>query len=89
MYQYDHDELSVMPLDALYGLAESRNLLDDDAGDDDSDAPDADQLIALIIQDQIDQQQDEDDAADKQRAEDDRDPLINRRDGQDGSDDYC
>lgn len=31
----------------------------------------------------------EQDAADKQRAEDDRNPLINRRDGQDGSDDYC
>ncbi|QZE59836.1 hypothetical protein pEaSNUABM39_00256 [Erwinia phage pEa_SNUABM_39] len=33
--------------------------------------------------------EDEQDALDKQRAEDDRDPRINRRDGQDGSDDYC
>lgn len=33
--------------------------------------------------------EDEQDAIDKQRAEDDRDPRIQRRDGQDGSEDYC
>ena len=87
-HQYDYDELSLMPLDALHGLAECRCLLDDD-GDDDSDAPDADLLIALIVQDQIDRQEAAEDAADKQRAEDDRDPRINRREDQDGSDDYC
>ena len=34
-------------------------------------------------------EQAEQDAADKQRAEDDRDPRINRREDQDGSEDYC
>ena len=82
---YERDELEAMPLDVLYHLASAKGLLDD-LGDDD-DAPDRDVLVGMILDDQNDEQQAEQDALDKQRAEDDRDPLINRRDGQDGSDD--
>ncbi|QZE60169.1 hypothetical protein pEaSNUABM35_00252 [Erwinia phage pEa_SNUABM_35] len=84
---YEREELEDMPLDVLYHLASAKGLLDD--LDDDDDAPDREVLVGMILDDQNEQQLADEEAEDKQRAEDDRDPLINRRDGQDGSDDYC
>lgn len=84
---YEREELEAMPLDVLYHLAGAKGLLDD--LDDDDDAPDREVLVGMILDDQNDEEQAEQDAADKQRAEDDRDPRINRREDQDGSDDYC
>lgn len=84
---YEREELEAMPLDVLYNLAGAKGLLDDLTDDDD--APDREALTEMILESQsLEQQADEDDAA-KRQAEDDRDPRINRRDGQDGSDDYC
>lgn len=85
---YEREELEAMPLDVLYHLASAKGLLDDDGSDDD-DAPDSEVLVDMILDAQNADQEAADDEADKQRAEDDRDPRINRRDGQDGSDDYC
>lgn len=84
---YEREELEAMPLDVLYHLASAKGLLED--LDDDDDAPDREVLVGMILDAQNEDEQAEQDAADKQRAEDDRDPRINRRDGQDGSDDYC
>ena len=84
---YEREELENMPLDVLYHLACAKGLLDD--LDDDDDAPDREVLVGMILDAQNDEGQAEQDAADKQRAEDDRDPRINRREDQDGSDDYC
>lgn len=84
---YEREELENMPLDVLYHLACAKGLLDD--LDDDDDAPDREVLVGMILDAQNDEEQAEQDAADKQRAEDDRDPRINRREDQDGSDDYC
>ncbi|EBY9527373.1 hypothetical protein D5P86_00125 [Salmonella enterica subsp. enterica serovar Infantis] len=84
---YEREELVDMPLDVLYHLASAKGLLDD--LDDDDDAPDREVLVGMILDAQNDDQVEADNEADKQRAEDDRDPRINRRDGQDGSDDYC
>lgn len=47
-YEYVYSELDAMPLDSLYHLADSRGLLSD-LGDE-ADAPDADQLVAIIIE---------------------------------------
>lgn len=86
MHHYTREELEAMNCIELDQIANDRQLLDE--ADDDDDLPD-DLLIGMILDDQNEQQLDDEEAEDKQRAEDDRDPLINRRDGQDGSDDYC
>lgn len=86
MYHYTREELEEMNCIELDQLANERGLLDDKDDDDDLDN---DLLIGMILDDQNDQQLVDEEAEDKQRAEDDRDPRINRRDGQDGSDDYC
>ncbi|QZE56452.1 hypothetical protein pEaSNUABM23_00253 [Erwinia phage pEa_SNUABM_23] len=84
---YEREELQDMPLDVLYHLACAKGLLDD--LDDEDDVPDREVLVGMILDAQSEDEQAEQNAADKQRAEDDRDPRINRRDGQDGSEDYC
>lgn len=84
MIHYTREELEEMDVVQLDQLANDRGLLDDF---DDEDDQDEHILIGIILDDQLDQEQAEQDAADKQRAEDDRDPRINRRDRQDGSDD--
>lgn len=86
MRHYTREELEAMNCIELDQIANDRQLLDD--ADEDDDLPD-ELLIGLILDDQNEQQLEDEEAADKQRAEDDRDPRINRRDGQDGSDDYC
>lgn len=84
---YEREELEDMPLDVLYHLASAKGLLDD--LDDDDDAPDREVLVGMILDAQNEDEQAAQDEADKHQAEDDRDPRINRRDGQDGSEDYC
>lgn len=84
---YEREELEAMPLSDLYHLACAKGLLDD--LDDEDDVPDREVLVGMILDAQNADQEAAYDEADKQRAEDDRDPRINRRDGQDGSDDYC
>lgn len=86
MIHYTREELEEMDVTELDAIANSRNLLDDFDEEDDQDEH---ILVGLILDDQQEQQMADEDAADKQRAEDDRDPRINRREDQDGSDDYC
>ncbi|QZE57133.1 hypothetical protein MPK67_gp260 [Erwinia phage pEa_SNUABM_32] len=86
MIHYTREELEEMDVTELDAIANSRNLLDDFDEEDDQDEH---MLVGLILDDQNEQRMAEEDAADKQRAEDDRDPRINRREDQDGSDDYC
>ncbi|AWY08518.1 hypothetical protein HOT49_gp259 [Erwinia phage vB_EamM_Alexandra] len=86
MHHYTREELEAMNCIELDQIANERELLEDK--DEDDDLPD-ELLIGMILDDQNEQQLADEEAEDKQRAEDDRDPRINRRDGQDGSDDYC
>ncbi|QZE57466.1 hypothetical protein MPK71_gp257 [Erwinia phage pEa_SNUABM_1] len=86
MIHYTRDELEEMDVVELDQIASDRGLLDDFDEEDDQDEH---MLVGLILDDQNEQRMAEEDAADKQRAEDDRDPRINRREDQDGSDDYC
>jgi len=84
MIHYTREELEEMDVVALDNIASERGLLDDfDA----EDYYDEHLLICMIVDEQNDRLREEENAKDKQRAEDDRDPRINRRDGQDGSDD--
>ncbi len=84
MIHYTREELEEMDVVALDNIASERGLLDDF---DDEDSYDEHLLICMIVDEQNDRLREEENAKDKQRAEDDRDPQINRRDGQDGSDD--
>lgn len=86
MIHYTREELEEMDVVQLDEIATERGLLDEFDEEDDQDEH---LLVGLILDDQNAQRMADEDAADKQRAEDDRDPRINRRDGQDGSDDYC
>lgn len=86
MIHYTREELEEMDVVQLDEIATGRGLLE---AFDEEDSYDEHLLVGLILDDQNAQRMADEDAADKQRAEDDRDPRINRRDGQDGSDDYC
>lgn len=86
MIHYTREELEEMDVVQLDEIATERGLLE---AFDEEDSYDEHLLVGLILDDQNAQRMADEDAADKQRAEDDRDPRINRRDGQDGSDDYC
>lgn len=86
MIHYTREELEEMDVVQLDEIATERGLLEEFDEEDDQDEH---LLVGLILDDQDAQRMADEDAADKQRAEDDRDPRINRRDGQDGSDDYC